>query len=178
MDLEIQTGRNNLLRVNFMKQIRWNSIIKIAVLFPALVATLMLSGCCVNISTSVRNETDENLILTHIGPFQQFGTVIIRAHSTRRCDGILPAVPGKSPDSWIITDGQSQFTYTNVSPIASMPDKFVSSSRFTSEFPCNRFTRHVAITPDMAIHAVRVIGYTESEPSPFPIHYTKKESEK
>ena len=161
-----------------MKQIRWHSFAKTAVSFLALAATLILDGCCVNISTSVRNETDENLILTHIGQFQQFGTVMIRAHSTGRSDGILPAESGKSPDSWVISDGRSKFNYTNVSPIASMPRAFVSRSRFTSDFPCNRITYHVAITPDMAIHAVRVIGYTESEPSPFPIHYTKKESER
>lgn len=143
-----------------------------------LVAFLMLTGCCVNIATSVRNETGKDIRVTVVRQSEQVETVTIRASSTGRCSGVMPALSGLSPDSWIISDGQSRFTYIDVSPIATMPSRFISSSRFTRVFPCKRFTQHVAITPEMTIHAVRVIGYTESEPSPFPIHYTKKESER
>ncbi len=59
-----------------------------------------------------------------------------------------------------------------------MPSQFISGSRFTRDFPCKRITRHVRIAPDMTIHAMRVIGYTESEPTFFPIHHTEKEVER
>ena len=87
----------------------------------------------------------------------------------------MPAALDGATDSWSITDGQARFTFADVSPIATMPDQFVSRSRFTSDFPCKRVTRHVRIAPDMTIQAVRVIGYTESQPAQFPIHYTTKE---
>jgi hypothetical protein len=139
---------------------------------------LLFTGCCASSSTSVRNETGKDLNLTIIRLSQQVETVTIRASSTGRCSGIMPTLSDEPAVSWIISDGQSRFIYADVSPIATMPSRFVSSTRFNRDFPCERFTHHVAITPDMVIHALRVIGYTESEPPPFPIHYTKKESEK
>jgi hypothetical protein len=84
----------------------------------------------------------------------------------------------RSPDSWIVTDGQLRFTFADVSPIAAMPDAFISRSRFTSDFPCRRVTQHVRLDSDMTIHAVRVLGYTDREPPEFPIRYTKKEDER
>jgi|ERR1019366_4642400 hypothetical protein len=142
------------------------------------VAMLMLTGCCTSISTSVRNETGRDIKLTAIWQSQQVETVTIRASSTGGCSGVMPTLPGQLPESWIISDGQSRFIFADVSPIATMPSRFVSSSRFTRIFPCKQITQHIRVAPDMTIHAVRVIGYTESEPSPFPICYTKKESEK
>ena len=136
---------------------------------------LMATGCCVTPSTRVRNETDKILKLTTYWQSQQIETVTIPARSTGRCVGVMPIQP---PTSWVISDGQSRFIFTNVSPIAVMPSEFVSNSRFTSNFPCKRFTQHVSIASDMTIHAMRVIGYTESEPPAFPIHFTKKEAAK
>jgi len=148
------------------------------ILLPVLATTLMLTGCCVSISTSVRNETGRDIRLTLVRQSQQVETVMIRASSTGRCTGVIPALPGLSPDSWIISDGQSQFTFANVSSIATLPGPFISSSRFTRDFPCRRITQHVSLAPDITIHAVRVIGYTESEPAQFPIRYSKREVER
>ena len=90
----------------------------------------------------------------------------------------MPSLAGFAPDCWIVSDGQSRFTFADVSPIATMPSPFTSSSRFTRNFPCNRITKHVRIASDMTIHAVRVVGYTDSEPATFPIRYTAKEDER
>jgi hypothetical protein len=147
---------------------------------PALsiFAVIILTGCCISNSTSVRNETGKDILLTTVNQAKQTETVMIRAKATGRCSGVWPALPDQPPESWAISDGKSRFTFADVSIIATLPDQFVSSSRFTRDFPCNRITRHVRIAPDMTIHAVRVIGYTEWEPPSFPIHYTKKEVDK
>jgi hypothetical protein len=147
-------------------------------LTPLLPALLMLTGCCVNLATSVRNETGRDIRLTVLRQAYQVETIIIHPAMTGRFGGVMTPFPGAEPDSWIISDGLSRFTFADVSPIAVMPSQFVSSTRFTRDFPCKRVTRHVRLAPDMTIHALRVIGYTESEPAPFPIHYTKKEDEK
>ena len=143
--------------------------------YSIFVAFAMLTGCCTSITTSVRNESGRNIQLTIVRNSQKIETITIRASSTGKCAGVMPTHTGFPPDSWIISDGQSQFTYSDVSPIATMPDRFISSSRFTRDFPCNRIIKHVGLASDMTIHAVRVIGYTESEPAQFPIHYVKKE---
>src|SRR5262249_14343238 len=137
-----------------------------------LIAVLALSGCCTGIATSVRNESGRDIQLTLVSHLQGTQTVTIRASATARCSGVMPAFRDGTTDSWIIADGQSHFRFADVSPIATMPKQFISSSRFTSDFPCNRITQHVRIASDMTIHAVRVIGYTESQPAQFPIHYT------
>jgi hypothetical protein len=87
----------------------------------------------------------------------------------------MPRLAELSPDSWVVMDGQSRFTFSDVSAIASMPDAFVSRSRFTRDFPCLRVTQRVKLGPDITIHALRVIGYTDKEPPQFPIRYSKKE---
>ncbi len=138
----------------------------------------MLTGCCISISTSVRNETGKDIRLTFVRQSQQVETVTIHPSSTVRCSGVMPAMAGFPPDSWIVSDGQMRYTFADVSPVATMPSPFVSSSRFTRGFPCKRVTQHVRLSSDMTIHAVRVIGYTDSEPAPFPIHYTMKEDER
>jgi len=90
----------------------------------------------------------------------------------------MPRSLDGAADSWTVSDGQSRFVFVDVSPIATMPDAFVSSSRLTGDFPCKRVTQHVRLAPDMTIQAVRVIGYTATQPAPFPIQYTKKEAER
>jgi len=144
----------------------------------SFITVLMFTGCCTSISTSVRNETGRDIHLTAVWRSQQVESVTIHAKSTGRCSGVMPAFPGQPPESWIISDGQSRFTFADVSPIGSMPSRFISSTRFTRDFPCKRVTQHVRIAADMTIHAVRVIGYTDSEPAPFPINYTNKEDER
>jgi hypothetical protein len=146
---------------------------------PLTVACLLLlSGCCTEICTSVRNETGKDVNLTLLRNAKEVETVMIRARSAAECGGIMPPLPGTPPDSWIVRDEHARFTFEDVSPIASMPGAFVSSSRFTSIFPCKRVTRHVALTGDMTIQAERVVGYTKSQPEPFPIHYTNREDVK
>jgi hypothetical protein len=83
-----------------------------------------------------------------------------------------------APDSWIITDGRFRFTFADVSAVATMPGAFVSRSRLTRDFPCLRVTQHLKLAPDMTIHALRVIGYTDKEPPKFPLRYSNKEDEK
>ncbi|MSR65948.1 MAG: hypothetical protein EXS24_01060 [Pedosphaera sp.] len=141
-----------------------------------LVMALMVTGCCTSITTSVRNESGRDIQLTVMRRLEPTETVKIRAASTGRCKGVMSSHPGFAPDFWIVSDGQSRFTFSDVSLIATLPSRFVSSSRFTRDFPCKRVTQHVRITPEMTIHAVRVIGYTESEPTEFPIRYTVTET--
>lgn len=140
-----------------------------------LPAALTIGGCCTSFTTAVRNETGRDVQFTMMGRSHQTETITIRASSTGRCRGVMPATLDGTTDSWVISDGQSRFTFADLSPIATMPKQFVSSSRFTSNFPCKRVTQHVRIARDMTIHAVRVIGYTELQPAQFPIHYTTKE---
>lgn len=155
---------------------RSNSSCRLRRSLPFMATAMMLTGCCTNLATSVRNESGRDIQLTLVHLSQQTETITIRAGSTGRCKGVIPTHPGYSPDSWIISDGQLRFAFSDISPIATLPDPFVSQSRFTRDFPCNRVTRHVRIASNMTIHAVRVIGYTKSEPAPFPISYTTKES--
>lgn len=144
----------------------------------AILSTAMLTGCCTSITTVVRNGTGRDITLTmsrHSGPTE---TIAIRTGSKGRVRGVMPPGLDGSTDSWTVSDGRSAFIFADVSPIAIMPHAFISSSRFTRDLPCKRITQHVRLAPDMAIHAVRVIGYTESEPAAFPIHYTKREDKK
>lgn len=140
-----------------------------------LPVVLFLSGCCTSFTTSVRNESGRDIQLTVMRRLQQTETVTIRAPSTGRCGGVMPRALDGTADSWVISEGQARFTFADVTPIATMPKQFVSRSRFSSNFPCQRITQHVRIAPDMSIHAVRVVGYTESQPAQFPIHSTTKE---
>jgi hypothetical protein len=139
---------------------------------------LILTGCCTSFTTTVRNETGRDLTLTTMRHSGQTETVAIRAGAKARCGGVMPRSLDGSADSWMVSDGRSQFVFADVSPISTMPRAFISSSRFTRDFPCRRITQHVRLAPDMAIHAVRVIGYTASEPAPFPIQYSRKEDAK
>ncbi len=144
---------------------------------PAIaLATLLLSGCCVRMAAKVRNETGRDVRLMVVRHSGQTDVVAIKAGSSALVAGVMPHLDW-SPDFWVVTDGQARFTFGDVSPIASMPEAFISGSRFTSDFPCRRVTQHVRLASDMTIHAVRVIGYTDKEPPLFPIHYTKKEAE-
>ena len=144
------------------------------ILVSVLVSGLLLGGCCVGLRTSVRNGSGSNLTLVMTGRLHPRETVALPISKTVLCGGVLPTMPGETSEVWIISDGKSQFTYTNISLIGDMPGAFVSSSRFNSDWPCLRVTRHVAITPDMAIHAERVIGYTKREPEGFPIWYSDR----
>jgi hypothetical protein len=145
---------------------------------PFFALLMLLPGCCVSSSTSVRNETGRDIHLIVYHGSQALEGVTIRASSTGKCGGITAGADGMSADSWVVTAGRERFTFADVSPIATLPGAFTSSSRFTGDFPCKRITRHVRLASDMTIHADRVLGYTESEPSQFPIHYTKKEQAK
>jgi hypothetical protein len=139
-------------------------------------AILFLSGCCVRVAASVRNETGRDIRLTIVRYSGETNTVEIKAGSAALVAGIMPNLDWP-PDSWVVTDGQAVFTFADVSPIAAMPDAFISRSRFTSDFPCRRVTQHVRIASDMTIHAVRVIGYTKIEPVSFPIRCANKQAE-
>jgi hypothetical protein len=145
-----------------------------------IVSALVFTGCCTSVTTAVRNGTDRDITLTMSGHLRPPETVVIRAGAKGRVTGVVPPSPYHSDaaDSWAISDGHSVFLFADVTPIATMPRAFISSSRLTRDFPCVRVTQHVRLAPDMTVHAVRVIGYTASEPAPFPIHYTKKEDEK
>jgi hypothetical protein len=143
-----------------------------------LLCALVLTGCCIHITTAVRNETGKNVTLIIHRYSGQAETLAIRAGAKARCGGVMPRSLDGAADSWTVSDGQSRFVFVDVSPIATMPDAFVSSSRLTGDFPCKRVTQHVRLAPDMTIQAVRVIGYTATQPAPFPIQYTKKEAER
>jgi hypothetical protein len=148
----------------------------LSILALAIIAATTLTGCCVCTATSVRNETGKDIQLTVIQGSQPVETVMVRASTTGICRGSFPLWPGNRSDSWIIVVGKSCYTFTNVSLIATLPDRFVSHSRFTRDFPCSRVARHVSVASDMTIHATRVIGYTESQPPLFPLQGTEQKA--
>ena len=166
---EIRSGKLTL-----MVTIRWIRVGKPALVLLTLLSALLLNGCCVGLRTSVRNGTGCNLTLMRIANSNVVETVPLPISKAVLCGGVWPTSSGDPSEVWIISDGKSQFTYTNASLIAKMPSEFASSSRLNSDWPCLRVTRHVAITPDMAIHAERVIGYTKREPEGFPIWYSER----
>ena len=138
---------------------------------------LMLTGCCVNFTTAVRNQTGKDVVITVCSARGGTEREAIQAGAKAYLRGAMPRYPDGACDSWMVSDGDSKFIFSDISPIATMPSAFISRSRFTRDFPCKRVTQHVRLGPDMAIHAVRVIGYTASEPAPLPIEYTRTEDE-
>ena len=143
-----------------------------------VMSALLLPGCCIRVTTVVRNGTGSDITLTMCRQPKPPETVAIRAGAKKRVSGVMPRSLDGAADSWMVSDGRSVFTFADVSPIAAMPGAFTSSSRLTRDFPCKRLTQHVRLAPDMTIHPVRVIGYTAHEPVPFPIHYTRMENQK
>jgi hypothetical protein len=125
-----------------------------------------LAGCCTGVVTSVRNESGRDIRITILTATGQSNTVLVHPGRTAICDGVWSK---NSRDTWIVSDGTAESKFPDVSSIATLPNKFVSASRFTKDFPCNRVALHVGITPDLTIEARRAIGYTESQPEGFPI---------
>jgi len=141
-----------------------------------LVAVICSSGCCVNLVTSVRNETGRDVLLTWNHGSGETGLVAILAGKTRTACGIIGSLPGSPADtSWIVFDGQTRYEFSDLSAIAKLPDDFVSSSRFTSDFPCLRVTRHVGLSSNMLIYAGGHIRPAIPQPPGFPIHFTKEQ---
>jgi hypothetical protein len=128
------------------------------------------AGCCVRVATSICNQTSRDIVLTVQQPPGAPVTARIPAGCSRVCDGVMPSEDAQRRQQWEVFDGQRHLFFTDLEPIAALPDDFVSSSRFTSDFPCERVTRHVRFMDDGVIEAVRVVGSTHSQPAGFPIH--------
>lgn len=137
-----------------------------------IVFAFALGGCCTAIRTSVYNGAGQTVQVTLVHDGKPLEAIKVRAASVGLLRGVMLFPGDTMPDSWLVSSGTNCFIFSDVSAIASMPRRFISSSRFTRDFPCNRVTQHVRIAPDMTIHAARVIGYTESEPPQFPIYHS------
>ena len=150
----------------------WRSLpkgVKACMRFALLVALAICgNGCCVGFATKVRNHTGREISITVIHPGQIPSTPVpIPAGASGICDGVIAG------ESWIVSDGQSRFCYNELSPIGAMRGPSRTESRFTSLFPCNRITQHVAIESNMAIYAVSSSGRKIPQPAGFPIYCTK-----
>ena len=139
-------------------------------LLPLLLA-LLASGCCIRGVTSVHNVTGRDISLT-----------VVREGGH---DETLPLRPGASvlideftafrPTAYVVTDGGFRYTFSDISAVQLLPPRYVSSSRFTSDVPCKRTTRWVAVVPKDELWAARFGHPTDEQPLPFPLHPSKKE---
>jgi hypothetical protein len=137
-----------------------------------LAVIICTGGCCVHLVTSVRNETGRDVLLAWNHGTNETSSVAIPFGKTRTTCGV---VGSPADESWIIFDGQTRYVFSDLSAIAKLPDDFVSSSRFTSDFPCLRVTRHVGLSSNMTICAGGHIRPAVPQPPGFPIHFTKEQ---
>lgn len=99
----------------------------------------------------------------------------LRADSSALIDDF---VAGGRPITWIVSDSEVRYIFSDVSAIYHLRSQYVSSSRFTSDFPCKRITRWVAFVPRNELWAARRGDPDDKQPVPFPLSYSKKESVK
>jgi hypothetical protein len=144
------------------------------ILILALAAST--SGCCVGFATKVQNKSGKDLWIT-MGYTPEADSlvqpVMIPSGSFRLCSGVI-AAPGFT-NRCVISDDHFKYVYADVSPIGNLKWPLVSSSRFTSSFPCLRFTHHIQVDTNMSLRAVGLLGKYVPQPSGFPIRFTRKE---
>jgi hypothetical protein len=78
----------------------------------------------------------------------------------------------------VIADTNGEYQFDNVSAIGWLKRPCVSRSRFTSDFPCLRFTRHLAIDRNMNVLAVNSAGQKVLQTNGFPIHFSSKKDKR
>src|SRR4051812_11866613 len=103
---------------------------------------LFAGGCCVQLVTGVRNESGRDIILTIEGTAGAPEILKIPKGHLKICDGDPTR---NASHRWTIDDGRQRMVYDDVSPIRMLSGPYVSESRFTHGFPCNRVTRHVRL---------------------------------
>jgi hypothetical protein len=138
---------------------------------PLLLA-LLASGCCIRSVTSVHNVTGRDVNLTVVRERGQDETLMLRPHASVLIDEFASS----RPSAFVITDSGFRYTFADISAVQELPSRYVSSSRFTSDFPCKRITRWIAIVPKDELWAARFGDPTGAQPKPFPLRPSKKES--
>ena len=134
---------------------------------PIIVAVLACTGCCVSNVTKVRNRSGRNILVSTGFPA---ASIFIPAGAARSIPGVFRGLS----DSWVIADSNAEYTFNDVSAIGHLERPCLSRSRFTGDFPCLRFTEHVAIDPQMEVLAVNRAGQKVVQTNGFPIHFTGK----
>jgi hypothetical protein len=130
----------------------------------------------VRVATCIRNDSGRDVTVTIDRPPDSSETVRIPAGRPRTVDGVFAGADPQRQQRWHIDDGERRLLVSDVSPIATLPDDFVSSSRLTSDFPCNRVTRHVRLTAGGDVEANATWGRKRPQPAGFPIHPVEEPS--
>ena len=138
---------------------------------PLLLA-MLASGCCIRSVTSVHNVTGRDVGLTVIREGAHAETLTLGPGASVLIDEFTSG----RPSAFIFADAGFSYTFTDISAVQQLPSRYVSSSRFTSDFPCKRVTRWVALVPKDELWAARFGDPTDAQPQPFPLRPSKKES--
>jgi hypothetical protein len=142
-------------------------------LFLPLLLTMLTIGCCVRRVTNLHNVTGRNVILTVVRDGGHKDSIALRPGSSTLIDDFIAA--GR-PVAWVVADSEVHYTFSDISAFEYLPSRHVSSSRFTSDFPCRRITRWIALVPKDELWAARFSDPTDEQPLPFPLRPSKKAS--
>jgi hypothetical protein len=144
---------------------------RMRLLMPLFLAVLA-NGCCIRSVTSVHNVTGWDVSLTVIREGAHPETLALGSDASVLIDEFTSG----RPTAFVFTDGKFSYTFTDISAVQQLPSRYVSSSRFTSDFPCKRITRWIALVPKDELWAARFGDPTDAQPQPFPLRPSKKES--
>ena len=150
---------------------RYPNFTRVRLLLPLLLV-LLVSGCCTRSVTGVHNSTGRDVDLTVVREGEHDKTLALRSDASVLIDEFA----GSRPTAFVVTDGGFRYTFADISAAQQLPSHYVSSSRFTSDFPCRRITRWIAIVPKDELWAARFGDPTDAQPKPFPLYPSKKES--
>lgn len=139
-------------------------------LLPLLLA-LLTGGCCIRSVTSVHNVTGRDVSVTVVREGGRDETLALKSDGSILIDEFNRG----RPTAFVVTDSGFRYTFADISAVQQLPSRYVSSSRFTSDFPCKRITRWVALVPKDELWAARFGDPTDAQPQPFPLGPSKKE---
>jgi hypothetical protein len=122
--------------------------------------------------TSVHNVTGSDVSLTVIREGAHAETFALRPDASVLIDEFA----GGKPIAFVLADAGFSYTFNDISAVQQLPSPYVSSSRFTSDFPCKRITRSVALIRKGELWAAKFGDPTDAQPKPFPLRPSKKET--
>src|ERR1044071_1497492 len=102
-------------------------------LFPLLVAFLT-GGCCIRSVTSVHNITGRDVSLTVVRKAGHDQTFALKSDASILIDQFTIG----EPTALIVTDTGFRYLFADISAVQHLPTRYVSGSRFTSDFQIGR----------------------------------------
>jgi hypothetical protein len=135
---------------------------------------LSVNSCCIRTVTSVHNLTGREVSLAVVRDGGNEETLPLSPDASVLIDDFA----GGRPTALVVTDRAFRYTFHDNSLVQGLPRRYVSSSRFTSDFPCKRITRWIALLPKDELWAARFGDPTDAQPLPFPLLPAKIESMK